>query len=248
MNNSLYDLLEVSQIASGEAIAANFKRLHDAYSALAANGDEAALHRMIAIKEAFTTLSDPTRRQRYDDKLAAQMVIAEESPAISSSNKWLLLLIALGIGIFASQKYFAYKEHQEQLRLQAEQAAADIQQAELEAQRERDERLAAAREEQRQRNAEALERMEQERAIAYGQQVTRDLERAKEIERQQLARSNNQEAQAQRQRQSDTQRQLAREREFLRQRDAENRRNYNGVGAGGIAPGTPNPNTCHLRI
>jgi len=237
MVSTLYDLLEVSQTASGETIGANFKRLHATYSALAANGDENAVHRMIAIKEAFATLSDPARRQRYDGKLAERAVAVEEAPAARGRSKWLLLLLAIGICAFATRKYFAYKgqlAEQERIRLQAEQA---IRLAELEAQREREARLAAAQQAQRQREAEARERMEQERAIESSRQMARDLERSWSREKQLQAMKEQQDAQAERQRLSDAQRQLAREREYLRQREAENRRNYNGVGAGGIGPG-----------
>ncbi len=233
MANTLYDLLEVSRTASGDSIAANYKRLQTAYSAPAAAGDESTLHRLIAIKEAYATLSDPLRRQRYDDGLAEREARSETPAAGSGGLKWLMLLAVLGVTGFATHKYSVNQEQaaaQERLRLQAEQAAAEARLAQIEAQRRREERLAAEREERQRRETESRERMEQEQALNYSRQVSRDLERAedkaRDQERQQLARDERQKAQAERQRQSEAERQLAREQAFLRQRAAEKNRYY----------------------
>ncbi|PKO89590.1 MAG: hypothetical protein CVU18_03535 [Betaproteobacteria bacterium HGW-Betaproteobacteria-12] len=217
MANTLYDILELSPTASADTITANFKRLHAAYAATAAGGDEDAANRMIAAKEAYATLSDPVRRQKYDDALALRMARADVAPPTSGGAlKWIMLLLVLGIGGFVVQKHFA---EQERVRLQAEQTAAALRMAEIEAERERerDAQATAKQEEQQRRQAEALERFERERAMDYGRQVSRDLERAEERDRQQRA-------QAERQRQSEAERQLAREKAYLRQLEAENRR------------------------
>lgn len=215
MANTLYDILEVSPAASAETIAANFKRLQGTFGTLAANGDEGATNQMIALKEAYRTLSDPGRRQRYDDGLAVRTSTIDASPSgTGGSFKWVVLIIALGVIGFATQKHFA---EQERVRLQAEQTAAALRLAEIEAEREREERAAAQQEEQRRRQAEVIGRIEQERAMAYGKQVSRDVERAEERDKQQRA-------QAERQRQYEMDRQLAREKAYLRQLEAENRR------------------------
>lgn len=222
MANTLYDILEVSPVASAETITANFKRLLGKFGSLAANGDEEATNRMIALKEAYRTLSDPGRRQRYDDGLAIRAsMVDQSSPGYGRSLVWVILIIALGFIGFVTQKHLA---EQERLRLQAEQTAAALRLAEIEAKREREERLAAQQEEQRQRQVESMERIEQERAMAYGKQIARDAERAEERERQQQERERQQRVQAERQRQLEAERQLAREKAYLRQLETENRR------------------------
>ncbi|MBV2191921.1 MAG: DnaJ domain-containing protein, partial [Azonexus sp.] len=83
MANTLYDLLEVSATASPESIAASHQRLRAHFLDQQAAGDEDATNRLIALREAFATLSDTVRRQAYDDRLAARSAgepMAEEPP------------------------------------------------------------------------------------------------------------------------------------------------------------------------
>lgn len=217
MANSLYDILEVSPTASPETIDASFKRLKNAFAPAAANGDEDATNRLIALKEAFNTLSDPARRRRYDDSLAVRASTSDgTSHGSSGMLRWIVVLLLVGAVIFGYQRH---RTEQERLRLQAEQTAAAARLAEIEAQRA--EQLALQQQEERRRReqlqAEAIERYERERAISDGRQVARELERSEQRERQQ-------QMQAERQRQLEAERQLARDKAYLRQLEAENRR------------------------
>ena len=217
MANTLYDILEVSPTASSETIDASFKRLKNAYSPAAANGDEDATNRLIALKEAFTTLSDPARRRRYDDSLAVRVSTSDEASSGSGGIlRWILVLLLVGAAIFGYQRH---RTEQERLRLQAEQSAAALRLAEIEAQR-AEEAALQQQEERRRRDqlqAEAIERYERERAMSDGRQVSSELERSEQRERQQQML-------AERQRQIEAERQLARDKAYLRQLEAENRR------------------------
>ena len=217
MANTLYDILEVSPTASPEAIQASFTRLKNAYAVGAASGDEDATNRLIALKEAFATLSDATRRRRYDDSLAVRASMSDR-PASGSGGmlRWMLALLQIGAVTFGYQRH---RTEQERLRLQAEQTAAAARLAEIEAQR-AEQAARQQQEELRRRDqlrAEAIERHERERAMSDGRQVSRELERSEQRERQQ-------QIQAERQRQLEAERQLARDKAYLRQLEAENRR------------------------
>lgn len=232
MANTLYDLLEVNQSASADAIAAGYKRLHAQHAELAAKGDEDATNRMIALREAFTTLSEPGRRQRYDDSLATRDQEVETEPAGRPFVK--LIVIACIVGFFGIT-YKKYQTAQETARLEAERVVAAAKQAETEAiKAQADARLAAEEryaleraERQRQRD-EAMERANRERDIAYGNQVSHNLERAEAEARRTALREEQQKEQAranaERQKEYEAERALAREKAYLRQVEAEKNR------------------------
>ena len=227
MADTLYDLLEVNQSASSEAIAAGYKRLHDRYAELAARaGDEDATNRLIALREAYSTLSEPTRRQRYDASLAARESEAETS-RVPGRPFVKLILIACVVGFFGIT-YKKYQTTQELARLDAERAVAAAKMAETEARKATEERIAAEQADRQQQRQEAIERANRERDIAYGNQISRNIERAEAESRRAMLREEQQKEQAkanaERQKEYEAERQLAREKAYLRQIEAEKSR------------------------
>ena len=229
MANTLYDLLEVSATASPESIAASHQRLRAHFLAQQAAGDEDATNRLIALREAFTTLSDPVRRQAYDDRLAARAAgepMAEEPPR--SFAKILIGVALIGACGFGYAKYQANQE--QKMALEKEKAAAAVRLAEIEAQRERAEReLREARQAEYQRSREeARERAERERDLAYGRQISRDNQRSEAMALREKQREEQREAQQrqreEQQRHYEAERRLAQEKAALRRMEAENAR------------------------
>ncbi len=77
MAPTLYDVLEVSPIASPETIQAAYRSLVTRYHpdkvlGLSPRAQAAAAERAKAINAAYSVLKDPARRQRYDDELTRQ--------------------------------------------------------------------------------------------------------------------------------------------------------------------------------
>ena len=231
MANTLYDLLEVSATASPESIAASHQRLRAHFLAQQAAGDEDATNRLIALREAFATLSDTVRRQAYDDRLAARAAgepMAEEPPR--SFAKILIGVALIGACGFGYAKYQANQE--QKMALEKEKAAAAVRLAEIEAQRERERaerELREARQAEYQRSREeARERAERERDLAYGRQISRDIQRGEAMALREKQREEQREAQQrqreEQQRHYEAERRLAQEKAALRRMEAENAR------------------------
>ncbi|RIX48303.1 MAG: hypothetical protein D3M94_05295 [Rhodocyclales bacterium GT-UBC] len=227
MANTLYDLLEVNQTASAETIAANYRRLHAKSAEQAANGDQDATNLLIALREAFSTLSDPQRRQRYDARLQereAREVVYVDSGSSGSLVKWLIFGAIFAACAIGTAKFRA---EQEKARMEAEQAAAAAKIAEIEAEKEIREKRAAEQAEYQRRRDEAAERAARERDLAYANQVSRNIQQAENQARWEQQREQQREQQqkaiAERQQQYDAEHQLAREKAYLRKIESENR-------------------------
>jgi colicin import membrane protein len=221
-SKSLYDLLEVNESASQEAIAANYKRLYAGYSQLATNGGEDATNQLIAIREAYSTLSNPERRRRYDEKLATRLEAAEAfDRPLPAFLKLLILVVVVGL---LALGYGKYQSEQEKARLERERIIAATKAAELEAQNAREERAAADQAERQRRADEAAERNERARDIAYGNQVTRSAQYSEAQLRLEQQRAEQQRANAERQRVNEANRQLAKDKAYLRELEANSRR------------------------
>jgi curved DNA-binding protein CbpA len=221
-SKSLYDLLEVNELASQEAIAASYMRLNAACAPLVASGEEDAINRLIAIREAYNTLSNLERRRRYDEKLATRLEAVEPFDRPRQSFMKLLFLVAF-VGLLALG-YAKYQSVQEKARLERERIVAATKAAELEAQKAREEKAAADQADRQRRADEAAERNERARDIAYGNQVTRTVQYSEAQLRQEQQRAEQQRANAERQRVNEANRQLARDKAYLRELEANSRR------------------------
>jgi colicin import membrane protein len=220
MSNTLYDLLEVSQTASPSAISESYKRLYVGSAEKCANGDEDATNRLIALKEAFNTISSPEKRKAYDQKLEAKSSATEiQSPF--PIFKVLLLAVVLAT---SAVSYSKYQAAQEQARLEREKTVAAARMAELDAQKAQQEKMAAEQAESQRRRDEAFERANREREYSYGKQVSRDIQRAETAARQEKDREKYQQEREEYQRQYDAARQLANEKATLRRLEVENSR------------------------
>lgn len=87
---TLYDLLEVSESASKEMISAAYERLCAQAEGLKEVNFEQYENRLKILKEAFTILSDPTKREQYDKKLIARRTREKAGgPALMNSDGFL---------------------------------------------------------------------------------------------------------------------------------------------------------------
>lgn len=215
MAGNLYELLEINETASPEAVSANFKRLQAGFSALAAEGDESARNQLIALREAHDTLSDPQRRQRYDQRLAARASLATAPE--SGKSPVLPIIIGIAIALLAGFGYAKHSADQEKARLEREKIVAAAKQAELDAQQAREAKQAADEAERQRRAYEARQRSDHARDLAYSAQVSRDIQRAESQDRYNRQREEQQKANEERQRVSDANRQLAKDKAYLRQ-------------------------------
>jgi curved DNA-binding protein CbpA len=75
---NLYELLEISPVASDDVIKAAYRVLSSRYHPDKNIGVESATHAMSAINRAYAILSDPVRRQAYDSLLAAYVTKRSE--------------------------------------------------------------------------------------------------------------------------------------------------------------------------
>jgi colicin import membrane protein len=218
---TLYDILEVSASASPESIRASYERLHEHHASLVAGDDDAA-NRLVALREAYATLSDPALRQAYDRKLAMRAEIATmpEAPPRPLLRTLFVLLVAVACVAGAVK----YQSAREQATRERERAAVALRTAELEAQREREERAATERAEAQRRADEASERAAIERERAYARQVSRELQGAEAGANRQAQRAEQQRLAEERQQRYEAERQLAREKAALRRMEAENAR------------------------
>lgn len=231
MQKSLYDLLEVSTTASAESITISYQRLHAKFSELQASSEsEDATNHLIALREAYSTLSDPARRAAYDEKLAARSM-AEQVPENQPNSyvKVFLVLALIGACGFGYAKY--QSNLAQQLALEREKAATELRLAEIEAQREREraerERYAARQAESQREQEERRARYERERDIEYGRQISRDLQRQEASAQYEKQREEQRKLREEQQRQADAERRLAQDKATLRRIEAENsRRSY----------------------
>ncbi|HRE18191.1 MAG TPA: DnaJ domain-containing protein [Rhodocyclaceae bacterium] len=212
MAGSLYDILELSQSASPEAIASAFQRLKNQITNSNLS-DEDRTNRLIALREAHATLSDPGLRARYDKKLsgAINAVYVETAPQRSWLKPVFLALLIGGSAI----AYARYNSAQEAARLERERVAAEVRKAELAAKQAEQERLAEM-EVARQRATEArMQQFDFEHTARYADQTVR-------MAQAQERSAAYAEAQAERQRRAEAERQVAKDKALLRQMQMEN--------------------------
>lgn len=162
-DRTLYDILEVSNSASQDAIRAAYERLSQksdpAHESNAGNADARFQHN--AIKEALFTLSNAETRAQYDRKLEQRAAGAIRNVEILEPFWTLPKLIVAGLVVLVLGGFY-FKYQQTQARLEAEKVIAaakakegeDKAKAEAEADRIALERVREQKMEERQRYRE----------------------------------------------------------------------------------------------
>jgi curved DNA-binding protein CbpA len=171
--HTLYDVLGLGKHATDQQIEAGYQAQLDALKQGASRGSpDEDINQLKVIKEAYSILSSPQRRQAYDAKLCGAgrvpyTVMEAESP---SSRKYLAIL-ALVVAVLGGFFYKAHldKAKREQAVLEAAKAQADAEKAELVA-KEEEAKLERARLWQQQQ-AEAIQRSQTEQARYEGQRI-----------------------------------------------------------------------------
>jgi len=224
MKTTLYDLLELSQSASQDAIIASYQRL----AAKVSDTDPDAENKRKFLNDAFTTLSQPPRRARYDRTLAdtdsSPQVVMYDNGGMSPMKKLLMAGLFIGLCGFGCNKYLKDREtaliEKERVRV-AEVLAASQQaeQAELLAAKENQAQL--SRQEQQQRNEMEVARRQGAQISQANAYATDQARREAESQARQQQRERES---AQRQQQYEAQNRLAKEKAQLRQLEFENSR------------------------
>lgn len=222
MAGNLYDLLQVSQLASQDVIKAAYIKLSEAVTG---HDDDADVRRK-ALDEAFLTLGNPESRQRYDARLASRLQITEIQDDRKRGHAGLVLsLLVIAATAFG---YFKYNEGQERARVERERLISERRSAELAARRDAEEKAQEAervRLEQFAARQQQLdfERNRRESDVQYRSNLAAEERNRREEERlrQDMDRKAQQAREAE---QRDAQRRLDREKALLRQLEAENSR------------------------
>lgn len=220
MKKTLYDLLELSRTAGQEAIISSHQRL----SAKILDTDPDADNARKILNDAFSTLSSPTLRLRYDSALAdAERPAAAENLDYGGTSPFKKLLIAgvlIGISGFGYSKYSRDKEtaliEKERARVAEVLAASQrAEQAEL---------LAAKEKHAEQLRQERQQQYEMEAARRQGAQVSQANAYAADRARRESEQQQREQENAQRRQQYEAQNRLARDKAQLRQLESENAR------------------------
>lgn len=168
VDKTLYDILEVSPSASTDIIEAAYGRLSQKYDPARPenHGDPSYRIQYDALREAFTTLSDPERRAQYDTRIASRTPPPLRNVQLVEPFWTLPKLALLGLIVLVAGGFY-FKHAREQGRLASETAIAEAKaKAEIEKARAEEEqaRIEAAREQQ-ERATEAQQRREREMAL-----------------------------------------------------------------------------------
>ena len=231
---TLYSILGVGSEATEEQIEkayANF--LSKLQSGIASLSTEEMNNQMVAIREAYTTLTNPILRQRYDHKLSATdltgLQIQDSDFAYSMGNgsifgtKTILLvgvIVLAGIFIYnnnAKERERLHIEHEHAVQMKAVQIEEDRQKQEAKMQDVVLDKSTAYADSQRTQMDQQQLRMQQqqfERESAQSQQL--ELQRQR-LDMQQQQQQKQQELSRQRQEQQQSQQQLQSEKRLLQQ-------------------------------
>lgn len=223
MKTTLYDLLELSRTASQEAILSSYQRL----SAKVSDSDPDAENKRKILTEAFSSLSEPARRLRYDKTLADASIspdaVVFDEDSTSPLKKLLFAGLLITLCAFGYNKYSKDKEaafiEKERARTAEVLAAAQAEQAEL---------LAAKMSRDEQLRQDRQQRYEAEVARQQGAQISQTIayaeERARKESESQARMQQREQENAQRKEQAEAQNRLARDKAQLRQLESENSR------------------------
>ncbi len=227
MGRSLYDLLEVSEIASDEVIHAAYSRLSEKLKTKIAKEDAPdAEVQLKAIHDAYRMLSNPQSRKRYDDSLAMKNVVYEEEAPFWTKTKVALLgvLVVLAIGAYAKHSRDIEREQTERARIAADQAEKD-RQVKLE-----EEKIRLEREQEMQSRQDAAQQQVQiERDRRYADAISSRVNQGQSYTLQRTEREQRAEQQRadyeQRRQEQEARRQVEAEKRKLQQLEYENHTN-----------------------
>ena len=231
MGRSLYDLLEVSETASQEAIHAAYARLSDSLKSKITKSDAPdAEIQLKATYDAYRVLSNLQSRQRYDESLAMKNVVYEDDVPFWTKTKAALaaIIVLAALGVYTKHSREVEKEKAEGLRIAAVQAEKE-KQAKLE-----EEKNKLEREQEAQQRRDALQQQAQfESDRRYGDSITSRSIQQQAYEQQRSEReqrSEQQRAESDRRRQEqDARRQAEADQRKLRNLEYENRTNRPAV-------------------
>lgn len=195
-DKSLYGVLELSRDASAEVIDAAYRSMRAKLEPLALQGNEAALAKLTAAKEAFRVLADPAAKGRYDLSLRRREVPAAPAAAVADDEPGLgrFLIPAIVVAALAgSGGYYLHQHKAAKARLVQELREKEAALARAEAQRlEREDADAAAAAERRRRMDEAQYQQWRDQARRDGAMI----QRRNEVERQRVEREEARQRQA----------------------------------------------------
>lgn len=222
---SLYSILGVGADASAEEIAASYQRILAMYPETMLPEDERQVQ-LVASREAYATLSDPVKRNLYDQqrRMASQSPRRGDTASPCSTaidevkvSGAISLFKVLVVGIFivvALAMCSANNREQQRLKLEKEQEV-ELRRIQLEEERQK---LAAL---EQQARLERQERMEQaaieERSRREAQQAIRDVD-ARERQFQRDSEAQQRQEEARRRQEASDRRQQDRDAEYQRQR------------------------------
>lgn len=86
MSNTLYEILGVSQRAPQQKIEAAYSALISKYQDAYDKGNQSAEVELFKIKEAYNVLSNPTKRDDYDEKLARMLFQPETKSSVHNQS------------------------------------------------------------------------------------------------------------------------------------------------------------------
>lgn len=133
---TLYSVLEVADDASGAVIEAAYQRLRSDLEPAAGRGDEDALNRLRAMREAHQTLTHADLRKRYDLSLARRTAVTQSityaEPSFALSK---VAVIGLVLALAGSAWFYAHRQQVQ--RVKAEQVLKEKSEALAQAEAER---------------------------------------------------------------------------------------------------------------
>ncbi|MBW8364289.1 MAG: DnaJ domain-containing protein [Rhizobium sp.] len=225
-NKSLYTVLGIRPEASQDQIEAAYAAiLEQLKEGTNPNPNADDRVRLIAAKEAYEILSNPVRRQQYNQKIfAPQTVDVPQAIVIEQAETWTISkVLVVGLIVLAAIGVYGYTTTQrEQLRLAHEKEVADAQ-ARLE--QERLEQQKAMMAQQAERERQAADQALRDQAIRESDAISMRLrQEAMEKQRQEQYQQMRDDA-ARRQQLAEAQQRALREKQTLQWVENENRRN-----------------------
>lgn len=226
---SLYTLLGVRPDASVDQIEHAYAALlHELQDGSDANPGGDARTRLIAVKEAYTVLSNPVARQVYNQKLFAPQTVGRLPEIVMEpANSWgvVKLLIIGAIVISALWIYNRNTIEKEKLLIEHEKQLIATQ---VELEREQRQTQAVAQQHNLKIEAEERERRARQQALRDAQEMdsrVKTVEREKQQADREAQYQKQQEESRQRQLKLEAERQIDREKRALRELQNQNRSN-----------------------